>query len=85
MKLVIEFAPRTNKEKTEQFFYFFNKFKKLGFSAYYLKEPKKPLDVKSDSIYENEIKKPISDETKLGFSNSDEVDLLFIRKYTEKY
>ncbi len=78
LKMVIEFSPRKQQDKLNNFIHHWNKLIELGFKAYYLKEPRKPVDVESYKIYENKIKKQISNLDNLGFSNSDEVDVLFV-------
>ena len=79
LKIVAEFSPRKHKEELTKLVNLLNKLKKLGFYAYYLKEPRKPIDVKSQSDYEKLVKKPITDFDNLGFSRYDEVDILFVR------
>ena len=80
LKIVIEFSPRKKQDKLNNFIHYWNKLDELGFKAYYLKEPRKPVDVESYKIYENKIKKQISNLGNLGFSNSDEIDVLFVRE-----
>ena len=80
LKLVIEFSSRTQQDKLNNFINYWNKLIKLGFKPFYLKEPRKPIDVKSNTIYKNEIKKEIKNIDNLGFSNSNEVDVLFVRE-----
>jgi FkbM family methyltransferase len=80
LKMVIEFSARSTQEKMDNFINHWNKLEELGFRAYYLKEPHKPIDVKSCVIFENKIKKQILDIKSPGFSNSDEIDILFVRK-----
>ena len=79
LKMLVEFSPRKHKNEMIKLVNLLNKLKKLGFYAYYLKEPRKPIDVKSQSDYEKLVKKPITDFDNLGFSRYDEVDILFVR------
>lgn len=80
LKIVVELSPRSKPEKMNNFIHYWNKLEELGFNAYYLKEPRKPIDVKSFKIYESEIKKQIPSIKSLGFSRFDEVDVLFVRE-----
>jgi FkbM family methyltransferase len=80
LKMVIEFSPRSRQEKMNNFAHHWNRIEELGFRAYYIKEPRKPIDAKSFKIYENEIKKQIPSIKNLGFSRYDEVDVLFVRE-----
>ena len=80
LKLIIEFSSRQDEKKAEKFVSSLNNLSNLGLDAYYLKEPKKTLDVKSNTEYETNIKFSLNDFKNPGFSKFDEVDLLFIRK-----
>ena len=50
LKLIIEFSSRQDEKKAEKFVSSLNNLSNLGFDAYYLKDPKKTLDVKSNTI-----------------------------------
>lgn len=79
LKFIVEFSPRSDQNRMNQFTSCLKQMQDFGFSIYYLKEPHKMSDLKSKTLY-NKIKNKINNINDIGISKHDEVDILFIRK-----